>query len=121
MKKKERPVIFPNHKADETSIKPYHKNYEVKLGAIFKIGEPANRSYLYLNDSLNDGAQDSELIIPAHKIINQTVVIIGILELSNAVQKVILERKDKNDFYRGQSRLFVNLDQAIVAKELIPV
>ncbi len=121
MKKKEYPVIFPNHKPDETPFKSYHKSYQVKLGAPFKIGQPANKSYLYLHDSLKENTSDEELIIPSHKIVDQTVVIIGILELTNANQKVILERKDKNDFYKGQSRLYVNIDQAIVAKELIPL
>ncbi|UII78117.1 hypothetical protein [Flagellimonas sp. CMM7] len=121
MKKKEYPVIFPNHKSDKTSSKPFRKTYEVRLGASFKIGEPANKSYLYLHDSLKDNTSDAELIIPSHKIINQTVVITGILKLANADQKVILERKDKNDFYRGQNRLYVTIDQAIVAKELIPL
>lgn len=121
MKKKEYPIIFPNHKSDKIPSKPYHKTYEVKLGAPFKIGNPANKTYLYLYDSLKENTSDVELIIPSHKIIDQTVVIIGILELANADQKVILERKDKNDFYRGQSRLYVNIDQAIIAKELIPL
>lgn len=121
MKKKEYPVIFPNHKSDETPSKPCRKSYEVKLGASFKIGEPANKSYLYLWDSLKNNMPDVESIIPLHKIINQTVVIIGILELENADQKVILGRNDKNDFYRGQSKLYVDVDQAVVAKELIPL
>ncbi|UII74546.1 hypothetical protein LV716_09725 [Flagellimonas sp. HMM57] len=121
MKKKERPAIFPDTGFNETSSKSYHKNYKVKLGELFKIGNPVNKSYLYIHDSVNGETSEIASRIPVHKIMSQLVVIIGILELSNKKEKVILERKDKNDFFRGQSRLYVAIDDAIISKELIPL
>ena len=76
---------------------------------------------MYVHDSINGAASETDAKIPVHKITNQLVVIIGILELSNKKEKVILERKDKNDFFRGQSRLYAAIDDAIISKELIPL
>ncbi|AWX44141.1 hypothetical protein HME9304_01141 [Flagellimonas maritima] len=121
MKKTEHPIIFANRDIENTPSKTYRKNYDIKLGALFKIGNPKNKSYLFIADSLLENIPENSPNLPVHKIINQTVVVIGILEMSNGRYKAILERKDKNDFYRGQSRLYSLINEAIIARELIPL
>lgn len=114
MKKKARPELFPQPSTASPS-----KPFVARLGATFTIGKPVNINYLHIHDSpLNNESSQSLHPIPG-RLLHQIVEIIGILELSNARQRVILQRKDKQDFYEGLGRVYADMDQAMVAKELI--
>lgn len=120
MKKKEYPNLFPKLDTYGTPKEPINKPYFLKLGAVFRIGMPANQSYLYIQESMTSKKSNLNVLHPK-KLFNQIVVATGILELSNSKQKAILERRDKTDFYTGLRRIYVDINDAIIAKEVIPL
>lgn len=120
MKKKEYPNLFPKLDTYGPPKESINKPYLLKLGASFRIGMPANQSYLYIQESMTSKKSNLNVLHPK-KLFNQIVVATGILELSNSKQKAILERRDKTDFYAGLRRIYVDINDAIIAKEVIPL
>lgn len=118
MKKKERPVIFPNHDSTKPLPAPPTKAYKLQVGTTFRVGNPANRSYLFLSDSLKPNTSTFNQEVPIGNLVDQIVTIKGILELSDS-RTAILERKDNGHFFKGQNRIYADVDNAVVAKELI--
>ncbi len=119
MKKKKRPSLFPNHDEGKSLPAPPVIPHKLEVGSTFKVGNPANRSYLFLSDSLNPKVSTFKVDVPVSALVDEIVTITGILELSNAKRTAVLQRMDQTSFYDGQSRIYADVDNAIVAQELI--
>lgn len=121
MKKRRYPSLFPKSSSKEEKILPPLRpnKYKIKLGARFQIGDPVNQSYLYLRESLLERESNSRRGLLPNKLIGHVVVITGILKLANDEQTSILERDDKKSFFRGQTRIYADITNAVVARELI--
>ncbi|PRX56569.1 hypothetical protein [Flagellimonas meridianipacifica] len=118
--KRKRPALFPNHGNDKVALVIPVKPHQVKLGANFKVGNPANAAYLFLWNSLKQKINylhKSDL--PSNHMVDQVVTITGILKRKNNTYTAILERKDKNEFYKGLQKIYADIDNAVVARELI--
>ncbi len=117
--KKVRPVMFPNHN-EHTVLAPLPISpKKVKLGATFKIGRPANASYLFLENSLPKVNRNRKIMIPVNRLVDQVVTIIGIVERANQKKTAILQRMDKNHFCEGQQKIYADVENAVIAQELI--
>lgn len=111
--------MFPNHNSDKPLPAPPINPYRMQVGTTFRVGNPANRSYLFLSDSLKPKTSTLGLEeVPIGNLVDQIVTIKGILELSDT-RTAILERKDNGHFFKGQNRIYADVDNAVVAKELI--
>ncbi|TAI47913.1 hypothetical protein [Flagellimonas allohymeniacidonis] len=119
MKKKKKPSLFPNHDLVKPLPDAIVKPHKLELGTTFRVGNPANNSYLFLSDSLNPKISTFKVDVPVSALVDEVVTITGILELSNAKRRAVLERKDQAVFYDGQNRIYADVDNAIVAQELI--
>ena len=118
-RKKKRPEIFPNHNSDHPLPAPPMEAYSLKIGTTFRVGNPANRSYLFLSDSLKPKYSTFRLDVPISDLVDQIVTIKGILERGKNQRTVILKRRDNGQFFGEQDRIYADLDNAVVAKELI--
>lgn len=122
MKKRRYPSLFPKSQSNEEKTLPPPlklNKYKIKLGARFQIGDPVNQTYLYLRDSLLERESNSRKGLLPSKLIGHVVVITGILKLTNDEQTSILERDDKKSFFRGQTKIYADITNAVVARELI--
>ncbi|MEL6304483.1 MAG: hypothetical protein AAGL29_14820 [Bacteroidota bacterium] len=117
--KKIRPVMFPNHNEHSNMAPLPFSPKKVKLGAAFKIGRPANASYLFLENSLPKVNPNRKIMIPVNRLVDQVVTIIGIVERANQKKTAILQRMDKNQFCEGQQKIYADVENAVIAQELI--
>ena len=118
--KRKRPELFPNHGVSKTTPEIPAKPHQVVLGANFKVGNPANAAYLFIWNSLKQKV--SSLHKPqlrSRLLVDQVVTITGILKRKNNTYTAILERKDRNEFDKGLHKIYADIDNAVVAKELI--
>ena len=118
--KRKRPLLFPNHGTDTLAPVIPIQPYQVKLGANFRVGNPANAAYLFLWNSLKQKMSYlHKPDLPSGHMVDQIVTITGILKRKDNIYTAILERKDKHEFYKGLRRIYADIENAVVARELI--
>ncbi|MEM9361592.1 MAG: hypothetical protein AAGA43_03105 [Bacteroidota bacterium] len=118
--KRKRPELFPNHGVAKTNPNISVKPHKVELGANFKVGNPANAAYLFIWNSLKQKVNSlHKSQLPSRLLVDQVVTITGILRRKNNICTAILERKDKNEFDKGLHKIYADIDNAVVARELI--
>ena len=118
--KRKRPSLFPNHNADKVAPVIPIQPYQVQLGANFRVGNPANAAYLFLWNSLKQKMNyRHKPDLPSNHMVDQVVTITGILKRKDNTYTAILERKDKHEFYKGLRKIYADIENAVVLRELI--
>nr|WP_298996818.1 hypothetical protein [uncultured Allomuricauda sp.] len=118
--KRKRPSLFPNHGNDKIASAIPVKPHRVELGANFRVGNPANAAYLFIWNSLRQKINYlHKPELPSNQMVDQVVTITGILKRKNNTYTAILQRKDKNEFYKGLNKIYADIDNAVIARELI--
>lgn len=108
-----------SHKSGKVSVTPSRKTYQICPGAIFIIGKPVNKTYLYLSTALSKETLNPALHLPPTKLIGQSVVVASVLKISDGSQICVLSRTNNKDFYPGLTVLYAWVDNAIIGKELL--
>ncbi len=118
--KRKRPSLFPNHSQDKFIPEPPTRPHQIKLGANFRVGNPANAAYLFIWNTLKKKINYlHKPDLPSSHMVDQVVTVTGILKRKNNTYTAILERKDRIEFYGGLRKIYADIDNAVVAKELI--
>ncbi|MEM9649750.1 MAG: hypothetical protein AAF969_14830 [Bacteroidota bacterium] len=106
----------------DTLSHPKPKPKSIRIGSVYIIGKPVNETYLYLESKLHQfESQTQSISLSSHKLIGKMVSIVGILNRANSKAIYILGRRDQKDFYKGLTRIYADLENALVAKELLAV
>ncbi|MEM9078397.1 MAG: hypothetical protein AAGC43_15240 [Bacteroidota bacterium] len=118
--KRTRPVLFPNHGVENLTPLIPDKPHQVQIGSNFKVGNPANAAYLFIWNSLKQKINYlHKTDLPSNEMVDQVVTVTGILKRKNNTYTAILERKDRNEFFKGLHKIYADVDNAVIAKELI--
>ncbi|SHG51346.1 hypothetical protein [Flagellimonas flava] len=105
-----------------TLVHSKSKPKSIRIGSVYIIGKPVNETYLYLESNLPQyESHDQSISLSSHKLIGKMVSIVGILNRANSKAIYILGRRDRKDFYKGLTKIYADLENALVAKELLAV
>ncbi len=114
------PILFPDNEKKKSAPYIPVKMHDLRLGANFRVGNPANGNYLFLWNSLKRRrATFNDSNLQSKHMVDQIVTITGLLKSKNNSYTAILERKDKIEFSKGIFKVYADVDNAVIAQELI--
>ncbi|MFS4468710.1 hypothetical protein [Maribacter sp. 2210JD10-5] len=119
MKKRERPIPFPEYDSTENNIDVQGLQWEdIRPGQRLKLGKPSNRYFEYIYPSLNFSEHRVYSLKELSQFEGTEVLVTSILKMKNGTYYAVLDRMDGTPFSKRIARIYAELEKSFLKNEL---